>query len=349
MYLTEDYQKLLKTVNNENLDWKTLDNKTIMITGVTGMIGSFIVDCINFINNQLSINIKVIGIGRSIDKFNDRFNYITNNDFLKFIALDITNLEELKKINSKIDYIFHAASNTHPLQYSNDPVGTITTNIFGTYNLLELAKNNLDCKFLLASSIEIYGENDLGKEYFEENDLGYINCNTLRSGYPESKRCSESMCSAYLKQHNVDFNILRFTRTYGPTFLNSDSKAITQFIKKGLSNEDIVLKSEGNQRYSYCFVADAAIAFFHILFNGENATAYNISSNSSDVTLKELANLIAVENNVKVIFELPDETEKAGYSTATKALACISKLNEIGFTSKYSMSEGIKITCKLRK
>lgn len=92
---------------------------------------------------------------------------------------------------------------------------------------------------------------------FDEDYCGFINCNTLRAGYPESKRCGEALCQAYIRQKGLDIVIPRLTRSYGPTMLMSDSKAVSQFIKKGLAGEDIVLKSKGNQYYSYTYVADA--------------------------------------------------------------------------------------------
>ena len=79
---------------------------------------------------------------------------------------------------------------------------------------------------------------------FDEEYCGYINSNTLRAGYPESKRCGEALCQAYKEEKKLDVVITRFTRTYGPTMLKNDSKAISQFILKALNNEDIVLTDD---------------------------------------------------------------------------------------------------------
>lgn len=80
--------------------------------------------------------------------------------------------------------------------------------------------------------MEIYGENRGDTDRFREDYLGYLDCNTLRAGYPESKRAGEALCNAYYQAHHLDFAIPRLSRVYGPTMLSSDSKAIARFIKK---------------------------------------------------------------------------------------------------------------------
>ena len=130
-----------------------------------------------------------------------------------------------------VDYILHLASNTHPMQYSTDPIGTVTTNIIGVQNMLDFAVDHNATRFAFASSNEIYGENRGDVEFFNEDYCGYINSNTMRAGYPESKRCGEALCQAYKAQKGLDIVVPRLTRSYGPTMLMSDTKAVSQFIR----------------------------------------------------------------------------------------------------------------------
>ena len=104
------------------------------------------------------------------------------------------------------------------------------------------------------------------------------------------------------------------------------------------------MKSDGAQIRSYCYCLDSASAIIKVLISGENGHAYNIASKTGNITLKELANQIADIAGVKVIFELPDAVEKAGYSTATKAIMSGEKLKALGWDAKYSIQEGMHRT-----
>lgn len=246
----------------------------------------------------------------------------------------------------KVDYIIHAASNTHPKQYSGDPIGTITSNIIGTKNLLDYAVKYQAEQFCFLSSVEMYGENRGDVEKFDEAYLGYLDCNTLRAGYPESKRVGQTLCNAYGEAFGMKYVIPRLSRLCGSTMLSSDTKAISQFIKKAAAGEDIVLKSEGTQKYSYTFVTDAVNAILHIMLLGENRTAYNVADGESDIELRDLAAMLADIAGKRVVFELPKESEKKGYSTATKAMLDVTKLERLGWKAQVHLAEGLRCTVK---
>ena len=141
--------------------------------------------------------------------------------------------------------------------------------------------------------------------------------------------------------------IPRLSRVYGPTMQMDDSKALSQFIKKALNREDIVLKSEGNQFYSYTYVLDAVSAVLCILLNAPCGEVYNVSSPSSDITLKELAQFLASYSNTKVVFDLPDETERKGYSTATQAVMDNKKILSLGWKPLFNIKNGLQNTLEI--
>lgn len=343
----EEYQKSIEEYANYNIDWNLLKNKNFLISGATGMIGKCLIDVIMYKNRVDNLNCNIIALGRNKEKAIERLGKYFDNENFKFVEADINKVIDVEE--EKIDYMLHAASSTHPLQYANDPIGTITANVMGTYNLLELASSKNIDRFLFASSVEVYGENRKDVDKFDEKYLGYIDCNTLRAGYPESKRTGEALCQAFIKQKNIDIVIARLSRVFGPTMLMSDSKASSQFIKNGINEEDIVLKSEGLQNYSYSYVFDAAMGLLICLTRGKCGEAYNISDEKFDVTLKEFARACAHTVNKEVIFDLPDETERAGYSTATKALLDSKKINEIGYNVEQDFNTRIQETIHILK
>ena len=184
----------------------------------------------------------------------------------------------------------------------------------------------------------IHGKANKPKDVFDEKYCGYIDSNTLRAGYSESKRVGEALCQAFIKEKNMDIIIPRLPRVFGPTMLLNDSKASSQFIKNGINKEDIILKSEGKQNFSYCYVEDIISALIFLVENAKNGEAYNIANDKCNVTLKKFAETIAKFVGTKVIFDLPSETEKAGFSTAVNAILDSKKINKLGWNGKILLS-----------
>lgn len=311
--------------------WESLKNKTILISGGTGFIGQFLIKVIKYRNKFYNENINVISLSR---------NPKSNEKNITYIKHDITNKIDL---NLNIDYIIHLASNTHPVQYAEDPIGTIITNVVGCNNLLQFAAGNNVKRFLLASTVEVYGEGN-GSE-IDENYLGRIDCNTVRAGYNEAKRVSESLCQAYKAKFGIDFVIARFARCFGPD-RKDDSKALAQFIRNAINNKPIVLKSKGNQRLSYCYVADAVSALFKVLFDGKSGEAYNVADDDEGKTLKEYAQLIADELNQNVTYS---DFSQIGCSNINSEILNCNKLKSLGWYPQYSVTSGLKNTINIYK
>lgn len=328
-------------IRYSEIPWEKLNEKKIMITGASGMIGSTLIRMIMEYNQEENAGIQIVGISRNNQTATVQLGKVMEMSDFFYISADINvPLEDM----GAFDYIIHCASNTHPRQYSMDPIGTIMTNVLGTKHLLDYAASHSVKRFVFLSSVEIYGENRGDMDTFSEDYFGYIDCNTLRSGYPEGKRLGESMCNAYAKQKGIDFVIPRLSRTYGPQLLETDSKAISQFIHKAVLGEDIVLKSKGDQLFSYTYSEDAAAAVLLTMLKGKSGEAYNVSDSKSVATLAELAGMLAEIGKCNVIYELPDEIEKAGYSTATKAVLDATKLKKLGWRARVHIREGLERT-----
>ncbi|WP_376715948.1 NAD-dependent epimerase/dehydratase family protein [Enterococcus dongliensis] len=340
----EIYRAELDKINQANNNWKKIDHHSFLIIGATGMIGSYMIDVLMRRNEKNQSNIHIYAMGRSIDRLKKRFSMYEESTFFHMVEADVTQPFMLDK---EVDYIFHGASNTHPRAYATDPIGTIMTNLMGTQQVLEFAVKKKAQRVAFLSTVEIYGENRGDVEKFTEDYCGYIDCNTLRAGYPEGKRAGESLCQAYIAKHDLDIIIPRVCRTFGPTMLLNDSKASSQFILNAVNNEDIVLKSEGNQYFSYAYVGDVVYALLYLLGNGENGEAYNIAVPEFDLHLKDLAHGLAALNQKEVIFDLPDEEERRGFSTASQAILASDKIDSIGWRPLFGLNEALKNTVEL--
>ena len=341
------YKEDVNYVASLDLSWEKLAGKSVMISGATGLIGSMLVDVL-MEKNRNGLGCEIYALGRSEGRMRERFEYCFENSQFHFIEYDVNRRLILDSAKT-VDYILHLASNTHPMQYATDPIGTITTNIIGVQNLLDFAVEHNATRVAFASSNEIYGENRGDVDKFDEKYCGYIDCNTMRAGYPESKRCGEALCQAYIAQKNLDVVIPRLTRSYGPTLLKTDTKALSQFLHKGVCGQDIVLKSAGTQFYSYLYAADSVSGLITVLLKGECGEAYNIADDASDIMLKDLAEIIADYAGRQVIYEIPDATEAAGYSKATKARLESGKIKELGWNARYDIKSGVTRTLEILK
>ena len=334
-----------------NLNLSELNGKILLITGGTGMIGKWMIDLL-----LRQVDCKVILLGRSEEKAKSRFDAgHWESGRLQFVQWDSSHPTSLLQSNnlnnrtieqSPIDCIIHLASNTHPMAYATDPVSTVVMNVNAAKELLDLAVAKKCKRFVYASSVEIYGQNRGDCEKFKEDYCGYINSNTLRAGYPESKRCGEALCQAYIKQYGLDVVIPRIARVYGPTLLEDDTKALSQFIHNALDGKDIVLKSEGKQYFSYLHVADAVSGILTVTLKGACGEAYNIADEKSDITLRDLAALVAGQCGRKVVFDIPESAEAAGFSPAMLARMDNEKLKGLGWRAEYSIQDGIEKTIR---
>jgi len=326
-----------------------LIGKTFLISGATGMIGSLITDVLLWGNRYAGADSRVVALVRSPEKSRERFDGFTERDGLLLIEADLMKPLDMQRFSGmgRIDYIIHAASNTHPAAYASDPIQTLLLNVIGTDSLLKLAAEVKARRVMFLSSVEIYGENRGDTEQFDESYCGYIDCSSLRANYPEGKRAGEALCHAYLQQYGTDFVIVRLARTYGATLRRSDTKAMSQFLWNAIDGRDIVLKSAGTQKFSYLYARDAVEGILWLLAKGECGQAYNLSGKDSDITLRELAQTIAELAGTKVVFDLPDAVESAGFSKATKAMLETGKAARVGFTSSVGLRQGLEQTLRI--
>ncbi len=318
-----------------------LDGKRFLITGATGLVGSFLVDALAWLNESRGAGIEIYAAGRSEAGVMRRFADLAERPYFRYVPYDAA-----KPIGFDIpaDYIVHAACSAHPLAYATDPVGTMQANLLGTMALLEYLRAHEGARLLLLSTGEIYGENPGLPEGFSETDHGWIDPMNPRSCYPESKRAAETLCAAYGAQHGADAVVARLCHVYGPTLTAANSRADAQFLRRALAGEDIVMKSTGAQVRSFCYAADAVNAILTLLVRGVRGQAYNVANRNCTASIREYAETLADIAGVKVTFDLPPEVERAGYTKITRAVFNPAKLEALGWRPQYSLRAGLEET-----
>ena len=330
----EDLNGILQTHGMEQLR-----GKRVVMTGATGLIGICLIDALMLYNRQYAADVHIIALGRNKATAASVLGEYFDDPLFCFVEHNALNpLPD----SISADYIIPLASNTHPLAYSTYPVETMLTNLKGAEHALAMARRQ-HATVLYPSTVEVYG-NARGEDVFTEDYTGALNLSTARSCYTESKRTAEALCLSYIEEYGITVKIARLSRVFGPTMKESDSKASSQFIKKALAGDDIVLKSKGEQFFSYTYVADAVSALLHILFNGECGVAYNVSTPTCDIHLRDFAALCAAFRDKQVVFDLPTATEQKGFSVATKAILENSRLRTLGWQSRYDIQDAVRRT-----
>lgn len=312
-------------------------HKRFLITGATGLIGSFLVDALMHMDR----GVTVYAAGRSEAGMRARFGAIMDDPDFHYVPYDAARPVDF---GFDVDYIVHAACSAHPMAYSTDPVGIMKANVFGTMQLLEVLRTQPGARMIFLSTGETYGENPDLPEGFREGDHGWIDAMNPRSCYPESKRAAETLCACYAAQYGADAQVARLCHVYGPTLTATNSRADAQFLRNALSGQDIVMKSTGAQVRSWCYAADAVKAILTLLHRGERGGAVNVANRHSVHSIREYAQTLAEVGGVSLRFDLPPAVEQAGYTKITRAVLNPEKLEGLGWSAGYDLRTGLEHT-----
>lgn len=332
--IKEEIHQILKLDAN----WEKLKNKTVLVTGATGMIGQYIVFTLLELNRLYNYNVNILALCRSKVKAEQTFEDELDNKLLKFILQEV---EEEINIDTQINYIIHTASPANPKFYSTNPVGTIMANTIGTRNTLELARKN-KASYCYVSSMEVYGKMD-NNSGIREEQYGAINSLDSRSCYPASKKLGENMCVAYKEQYGVDVKIIRPAHTYGPGMSIDDPRVQCEFMKKVINDEDIIMKSDGSMERTYTHVADVASGTFFAILKGEDI-AYNVANENAIITIRKLAEIIISakeDSKSNLVIEIQ---KQEGWSKINPKIMNCDRLKKIGWKPIFGIQEGINRT-----
>ena len=340
-------QDLEKIIGTEYIEWTAFKDKTVLISGANGMLPSYMVDTLLFLNEKIGYNTKVVALVRNFEKAKRVFPDFEGNKMLEFLVQDVT---APIHYDGDIHYIIHAASQASPSYYGVDPVGTFTANTVGTINLLELAKEKAVQGFLYFSTGSIYGNIEGEKVLLDESMAGNVNVLEVRNCYAESKRAGENACVCYNYQYKVPAKIVRIFHTFGPKVNLNDGRVFSDFCKNIVNGENIVLKSDGSAKRSFLYVADAVVAYFKVLLDGAPATAYNVGGDEEhEISIRDLSQLLVglyPEKKLKVIFDINenDLTYAKMRTPQKQVLPKLDRISTLGWKQTTSVEECFRRT-----
>ena len=305
-----------------------MTNKTILVTGGAGFIGSHL--CKRFVNE----NNYVICLDNLISGKLENISELIENENFEFVNHDIIN----PYYRGNIDEIYNLACPASPKDYQKNAINTIKTCTIGVINMLGLAKSN-NAKILQASTSEVYGDPEEHPQ--NESYNGNVNTTGYRSCYDEGKRCAETLFMDYKRQHKIDIKIVRIFNTYGPNMRKNDGRVISNFIVQALENKDITIYGSGKQTRSFQYIDDLVNGIVKTM-NSDICGPVNLGNNN-ELSINDLAQKIIYltgSASSLVLKPLPSDDPKRRKPDISLAK---SKLN---WDPKVKLSSGLNNTIK---
>ena len=306
---------------------KSLDKKTILVTGGAGFLGSHLCDVLIGQGNEvICLDNFFTGSKRNIE-------HLADNPRFELIRHDVT-----FPLYLEVDQIYNLACPASPIHYQHDPVQTTKTSVHGAINLLGLAKR-LRSPILQASTSEVYGNPAIHPQ--TEDYWGHVNPIGPRSCYDEGKRCAETLFFDYHRQHKLEIKVARIFNTYGPRMHPKDGRVVSNFIVQALTGEAITIFGDGSQTRSFCYVDDLIEGLVRLMNSPENITGPINLGNPGEFTMRELAELVITltGSRSKIVFEaLPQDDPIQRQPDISLAQ------QELGWKSAITLENGLRRT-----
>ncbi len=304
-----------------------MSQKTVLITGGAGFIGSHLCD------NFLAKGYKVVAVDNFITGNPNNIRHLKNNSNFELVE---HNMCKHMEFPDPVHFVLHFASPASPIDYLNYPIPTLKVGALGTHNALGLAKHK-KAVFMLASTSEVYGDPLVHPQ--REDYWGNVNPVGPRGVYDEAKRFAEAISMAYHHAHGLNVKVIRIFNTYGPRMRLRDGRAIPEFISHALKNEPLPVFGNGSQTRSFCYVDDLVAGIEKTILSDLNEPV-NLG-NPNEMTILELAKLIIQMMQTKSTIQylpLPKDDPKVRQPDITKAKT------RLGWEPTVKLSDGLSKT-----
>jgi len=301
----------------------------ILVTGGAGFIGSnFIRYMLNKYANYQLINFDLLTYSGNLENLRD----VENNPRYTLVRGNITNQQLVDHVvkNHHVDIIVNFAAESHVDRSITNPDIFIKTNVLGTQNLLDAAKNNRIRKYVQISTDEVYGS--LG-------DTGYFTEETKiapNSPYSASKAGGDLLVKAYFETYNLNVNITRCSNNYGP--YHFPEKLIPLLITNALEGKNLPIYGDGENVRDWLHVLDHCSAIDLVIHEGRAGEVYNIGGHN-ERTNNQIANTIVTKLEISPS-SIKYVKDRAGHDRRY-AIDPTKIINELGWKPLYSFENGI--------
>lgn len=309
----------------------SFENKTILITGGTGFIGSHMCDVL--IKQDVK---KVIAFDNFCASKVDNVRHLLDDKKFELVVGDIRDFDVIKPYVLRSDFVFNLAASKLVVAREK-PRTDLETNIVGTFNVLQAAKEKPTIRVIHASTGSVLGSSD--KPMKEDQ------CPDPTTLYGISKLSGEKYCQFFAKEFGVKVSIIRYFHVFGPRQdYQGKAGVINIFLSRILQGLPPIICGTGEQIRCFTFVLDDVRATLMLSqINKTVGQIYNVASETR-ISIKDLANLLirkyAIDKKIKPLYEVPRLGENL------KPIPNTVKIEKLGFKALYTFEQGLNITKK---
>lgn len=342
-------------IDNVSEELHIISGNRLLITGGGGFLGYYLVQAIVkwnlFASNNNAKKIDLVVYDNFIRGMPQWLENLQNKDLLTVKKHDVN--DPLPSDIGDVAYVIHAASIASPIYYRKNPIETMDANVNGLRHLLNFIKDQSnDKKFvgglLYFSTSEIYGDPDPKNIPTSEDYRGNVSCTGPRACYDESKRYGETLCVNFAQQYDLPIKIVRPFNNYGPGLKITDGRALPDFCRNVMSDEDIIMLSDGMPTRTFCYVADAIIGYLKALVKGHDGESYNIGTESPEISIKALAEMVVSTSSElfgydgKLVFKQSDDKEYLTDNPNRRCPILDKARDHLGYSPTIDINEGLK-------
>jgi nucleoside-diphosphate-sugar epimerase len=316
--------------------WDALRKQSILITGGTGFVGTWLVESLVRANNVLGTGVRLVLVTRNPEAFRAKAPHLASHQSVELLKGDA---HSFAWPEGEFRFVIHGATEKTVPSTPEHPVPMLDLDIAATKYLLEFARTHGTRRFLFTSSGAVYGRQPSELTHTPEDYAGAPLTTDLNSAYGQGKRISEFLCSLYAKNYgfaSVVARLFAFSGPYLPLDLNF---AIGNFVGDVLNGGPIRIGGDGTPYRSYLYAADLAIWLLVLLVHGESGRPYNVGS-GEDLQIKDLAHLVAKHTNPATAIEIAGKP-KAGAPVLRYVPDVNLAKRELGLVPFISLAESI--------
>lgn len=303
--------------------FKALNNKTVLITGYKGLVGTGITKWLLRYKEKTSIHLNLYLSSRNPDVLPD---WLESKDDVKFTKF-LTEAD----LENDYDIIIHLAAPTDKKYFVVNPIDSIDSIYEGTKYYLNLARKQASCQFLYVSSVEVYGC-PCGDLTLDESYVGKFSSFDVRSGYPLGKKAAEFLCFSYWIQYGVRTYVIRPSSIQGLFQRYDETRIFNEILRCMIEGKDFVMKSDGRTKKNLIYSLDAISAIFSVLQNGKPGQAYNVTNPSIYLSMNDYVETVfkSFNANLKIVHKT-EKDQKEGFLPHLEYNLCTKKIERLGW------------------